>query len=333
MPDSSITIRLTTTALLTGACLVQPLAAAQIDAAKDYPTKPIRFIVGVTAGGGNDITARTIAHKLSEAWGQPVIVDNRPGASGVIAVDLTAKAVPDGYVICAISAAATVNSAVNPKLPYDLTQDLGPISQATSLFYVLYHGASFLVKSIRELITYAKANPGKINYGSTGAGSSQHLAWEMFNHMTGVKLVHVPYKGGAAAITAALAGEIQVGFSGLITIRPHMQAGRLRVLAITAKKRSPAVPDLPTVAEAGVPGYEVDQWIGVVTGAKVSPAIVRKLNAGITAALKSPDVVQRLAADGSTPVGSSPAEFGAHIKSEIAKWRKLVKDTSLVLQQ
>jgi tripartite-type tricarboxylate transporter receptor subunit TctC len=328
MSDLSIAFRLGAAALLIGACLAQP-ATAQTDPAKNYPNKPIRFLVSVVPGGGMDTTARAIAQKLTEAWGRQVIVDNRPGAAGAIAVDFTAKAVPDGYTILIISAAQAVNSAANPKLPYDLTKDLAAISQATSLFYVVYHSPSLPVKSIKDLITYAKANPGKLNYGT--AGSSQHLAWEMFSYMTGTKLVHVPYKGGSAAVTALVAGEVQVGMGTLINVRSHMSAGRLRVLAITATKRSPAVPELPTVAEAGVAGYEVDQWYGVVTSAKVSPAIVRKLNAGIAETLKSPDVVQRLAGDGSTPVVSSPEEFSAHIKSEIAKWGKLAKDAGLVL--
>jgi tripartite-type tricarboxylate transporter receptor subunit TctC len=296
-----------------------------------FPSKPIRFIVPVVAGAANDITTRAIAQKLTEAWGRQVIVDNRAGASGAIALETTAKAVPDGYTILMVTASQTVVSAVNPNLPYDLTKDLAAITLATSLFYVVYHSPSVPVKSIKELIAYAKANPGKLNYGTPGAGSLQHLAWEMFSHMAGAKLVHVPYKGGAQAIAATLASDVQIGFGTLVTLRPHMSAGRLQVLAITAKRRSSAAPDLPTVAEAGVPGYEVDQWYGVVTAAKVSPVIIKKLNAGIVEALKSPYVAQRLTADGSTPVGSSSEAFAAHIKSEIAKWGKLAKDLGLVL--
>jgi tripartite-type tricarboxylate transporter receptor subunit TctC len=186
--------------------------------------------------------------------------------------------------------------------------------------------------TIKELIAYAKSNPAKLNFGSSGTGGLQHFAGEMFDHLAGVKMVHVPFKGAAAAILANLSGEIQVGFSTLFGVRPHIATGRLRVLAITAAKRSPAAPELPTVAEAGVPGYEVDQWYGVITGAKVPSAIVRKLSAAIAETLKSPDVVQRLGADGSTPVGSTPEQFSAHIKSEIAKWRKLAKDANLALQ-
>ena len=316
-------------AIAVGVAVAAPPSRAQ--AQQNFPTKPVRFIVGLAPGGAQDATARAIAQKLSETWGRQVIVDNRPGATGAIALDLTAKAAPDGYTICLISAGAALNAAVNPKLPYDLTQDLAAVSQASSLFYVLFHSPSVPVKSIKELIAYAKANPGKLNYGVPGTGSLLHFAVEMFSHMTGAKLVHVPYKGGAPAIAALLAGEVQLGMVTLIALRPHMQSGRLRPLAITAKQRSPSVPELPTIAEAGVPGYEVDPWYGVVTSAKVSPAIIRKLNAGITEALRSPDVVQRLAADGSTPVGSSPEEFGAKIKSEIAKWRKLVKEAGVVI--
>ena len=325
-----ITVR---TAALACALAAQPLVAAQPDSAKDYPNKPVRFIVPFAPGAGTDTTARTIAQKLSDAWGQQVVVDNRTGAAGAIGVDLTAKAVPDGYTICLISASHSVNSAVNPKLPYDLLKDLAAISQASSLFYVVYHNPSVPVKSIKELVAYAKANPGKLNFGSSGTGGLQHFAGEMFNYMAGIKLIHVPYKGTAAVIPAMLAGDVQVGFGTLFGVRPHLPTGRLRALAVTTGKRTPAAPELPTVAEAGVPGYEVDQWYGVLTSAKVPAPIVRKLNAAINEALKSPDVVKRFSADGSTPTGSTPEQFSAHIRSEIAKWRKLVKEAKLDLQQ
>ena len=319
-------------ALCAGACVAQP-AFAQADAARDYPNKPVRFIAPFVAGAGTDFTARTIAQKLSEKWGQQFIVDNRTGAGGTIGVDLTAKAVPDGYTICLISASLSVNAAINSRLPYDLTKDLQAITQASSLFYAVYHNPSVPVNSIKELIAYAKANPGKLNFGTSGTGTLQHFAGEMFNHMAGIKITHVPYKGTAAVIPAMLAGDVQVGFGTLFGVRPHLPTGRIKVLAITAAKRSPAVPDIPTVAEAGVPGYEVDQWYGIITGAKVPMAIVRKLNAAIAEAVKSPEVAKRLAAEGSTPVGSTPEQFSVHIKSEIAKWRKLAKEAKLELQE
>ena len=317
--------------LCAGAILAQPSAAAQADAAKDYPSKPVRFIAPFVAGAGTDTTARLVAQKLSDLWGHQFIVDNRTGAAGAIGVDLTAKAAPDGYTICLISASHSVNSAVNTQLPYDLTRDLQAITQATSLFYAVYVHPAVPAKSIKELIAYAKANPGKLNFGSSGTGGLQHFAGEMFSYMAGVQLTHVPFKGGAAAITSMLAGEMQVGFSTLFGIRPHLPSGRIRALAITAATRSPAAPELPTVAESGVPGYGVDQWYGIITGAKVPMPIVRKLNAGIAESLKLPDVAKRLATDGSAPVGSTPEQFSVHIRSEIAKWRKLAKEANLQL--
>ena len=204
--------------------------------------------------------------------------------------------------------------------------------QATSLFYAVYHSPSVPVKSAKELIAHAKANPGKLLFGSSGSGSLQHFAGEMFNHLAGVKMTHVPYKGTSAVVTAMLSGEVQVGFGTMFGVRPHMQSGRLRVVAITAGKRSPSVPDIPTLSEAGIPGYEIDQWYGVITGAKVPRAVVNKLSEAMAQALKEPDVSKRLAADGSVPVGSSPDQFSAHIKSEITKWQKLVKEAKLDMQ-
>jgi tripartite-type tricarboxylate transporter receptor subunit TctC len=303
-------------------------ASAEVD---KYPTKPIRLIAPFVPGGGTDITARAIAGKLTERWGQQVIVDNRPGAAGTIGVDLTATALPDGYTICLISASHSVNSATNPKLPYDLTKDLQAVSQATSLFYVIYVHPAVPANTVQELLAYAKANPSKLNFGSSGTGGLQHLAGEMVNHLGKVKMVHVPYKGGAAAIADALAGNIQVGFGTFLSSRAHYKAGRLRPLAITSIKRSPTAPDLPTIAEAALPGYDVDQWYGVITSSKVPRPLVDKLSAAIAEGIKSPETAQRLAGEGSTPVGSTPDQFSAHIRNEIAKWRKLVKEAGLEL--
>ncbi|MGZ5149193.1 MAG: tripartite tricarboxylate transporter substrate binding protein [Burkholderiales bacterium] len=305
--------------------------AAQSDPAPGYPSKPIRFIVPFAPGAGTDMTARTIAQKLSDKWGQQAVVDNRTGAGGAIGVDTTAKALPDGYTICLISASNTVNTATNPWLPYDLLKDMQGITQATSLFYVMYIHPSLPIRSTKELIAYAKANPGKLNFGSSGNNTLQHFSGELLNHMAGIKIVHVPYKGTAAVIPAMLSGDVQVGFGSLIGTRPQMQAGRLRGLAITAGKRAPSI-DLPTIAESGLPGYEVDQWYGVITSSKVPKPVVSKLNAAMVEALKMPDVSNRLASDGSTPVGSSPEQFNAHMRSEVAKWKKLAKEANLPMQ-
>ena len=311
---------------------VRDANAAQPDAAQAYPNKPIRLIVPFVAGAGTDLTGRTIAAKLAEKWGHQVIADNRTGAGGAIAVEITSRAAPDGYTLCLISASHAVNAAVNAALPYDFRRDLQGVTQLTSLFYAAYVNPGVPAASIKELIAYAKANPGKLNFGSSGAGTLQHFAGEMFNHLAGVKMIHVPFKGAAATILGNLSGEIQVGFSTLFGVRPHMATGRLRVLAITAAKRSPIVPDLPTVAEAGVPGYEVDQWYGMVTAAKVPPAIVGKLASAVAETLHSPDVVQRLGADGSTAVGSRPDQFTAYLNSEVEKWRKLAREAKLMQQ-
>lgn len=321
------------TLLCAGAAFMPALAVAQaaVDAAKNYPIRPIRFVAPFTPGAGTDTTARTLAQKLTDLWGQQVVVDNRTGAAGAIGVEITANAQPDGYTICLISASHSVNSATNPKLPYDLARDLQGITQATSLFYAVYHSPSVPVKSAKELIAYAKANPNKLLFGSSGTGSLQHFAGEMFMHLSGTKLTHIPYKGTSSVITAMLSNEVQVGFGTMFGVRPHMASGRLKVVAITAGKRSPSVADIPTLSEAGIPGYEVDQWYGVITGAKVPRPIVEKLSTAMAQALKDPEVIKRLAADGSTPVGSAPDSFTAHIKAEMAKWQRLAKNAKLSL--
>jgi tripartite-type tricarboxylate transporter receptor subunit TctC len=306
--------------------------AAQPEAAAQYPTKPVRFLVPFQAGGANDLTARVIAQKLTERWGKQVVPDNRPGAAGSLGVDVTARAAPDGYTIAIISASHAVNAGVSTRLPYDLTKDVRAISQVSSLFYMVTLHPSVPATSIRELIAYAKANPGKIDYGSSGTFGLQHLSGELFQHLTGTKLVHVPYKGGAAALADIISGQIKMGFSTLLSARPHITSGRVRALAITTRTRSPAVPDLPTLAEAGVPGFEVDQWFGIVTPAKVPAPIVAKLATAINEVVHAPDVAQRFSSDGSTPVGSTPDAFATHVRNEVAKWRKLAKETNLRME-
>jgi tripartite-type tricarboxylate transporter receptor subunit TctC len=315
-------------AALTGAAVTP--AVAQADAAKNYPNKPVRLIAPFTPGAGTDTTARLIAKHLSDLWNQQVVVDNRTGAAGAIGVDLTAKAQPDGYTICLISASLHVNSATNPNLPYDLTRDLQGISLATSLFYVLYINPSVPVKSVQDLIAFARNNPGKLNYSSSGTGGLQHMAGELFDYMAKTRMTHVPFKGTAAGVVANLAGEVQVGFGTLFGVRPHMQTGKLRGLGITAPKRSSAV-DLPTVAESGVPGYSVDQMYGIIGSAKIPKPIISKINAGIVSAMRDPETVKRLTADGSVPVGSTPEEYTKIIHEEVEKWRKVAKAAGLKL--
>lgn len=304
---------------------------AQTDMAKDYPSKPVRFISPFTPGAGTDATACTLAKYMGDTLQHQFVVDNRTGASGSIGVEMTAQAPADGYTICLISASHSVNSGTNPNLSYNLGKDLQGVSQATSLFYSVYVNPKVPVKSINELIAHAKANPGKLMFSSSGTGGLQHFAGEMFNYMAKVQMIHVPYKGTASGVVANLAGDVQVGFGTLFGVRAHMQTGRLRVLAITAAKRSPAIPELPTVAESGIPGYEVDQWYGVITGVRVPKPIVYKLRNTIVEALKDPEIAKRLAAEGSTAVGSTPEQFTNHIRSEMAKWNKLAKAAKMEL--
>jgi len=299
--------------------------------AEAFPQKPVRFIVPFVPGAGTDITTRALSAKLSQMWGQQVVADNRSGAGGAIAAEITARADSDGYTICLISAGHSVLSASGNPIPYDLEKDLQAIAQVTSLFYVLTVHPSLPAKSVAELIAYARANPGKLNQGSSGTGALQHLSGEMMAYKAGVKFTHIPYKGGAAALAATLGGEVDMSFTTLLSARPHMQSNRLRILGITAGKRSPAAPELPTIAEGGVPGFEANQWYGVITSAKVPKDIVNKLSLALNAAVNAPDVAERLMKDGSTPNGTTPAQFQAHIKSEIAKWRELIKVAGIKL--
>jgi tripartite-type tricarboxylate transporter receptor subunit TctC len=310
--------------LLSGTALAALIAPAPA-AAQDYPTKPIRLIVPFAPSGGTDLTARAIAAKLTESWGQTVVADNRPGANGTIAVELAVKSAPDGYTLTMISSSHSVNSTLYPKLPYDLVRDLAPITQATSQPYALVVHPSVPAKSVKELIALAKAKPGGLNYGSSGTGGFSHLAGALLASSAGIELVHVPYKGGAPALTDVISGQIQMLFSTLLQSQAQIKAGRLRALAVTTAKRTPAAPELPTMIEAGVPGYVVTGWYGILAPAKTPAPIIAKLNGEIVRILHLPEVKERLAADGSEPVGNTPQEFGAHIASEIAKWRKVVQ--------
>lgn len=305
------------------------LVATAASTTQLYPEKPIRLIVPFAPGGGTDITARTIAQKLTERLGQTVVVDNRPGANGTIGLDLASKAAPDGYTLTMISSSHSVNVSLIKKLPYDLVKDFAPITQATSQPYALVVHPSVPAKSVKELIAYAKTNPGKLNYGSSGTGGLSHLSGALFASLAKIDIVHIPYKGGSPAMADVIAGQIQMLFSTILQSHAHLKAGRLRGLAVTTPKRSPAEPSLPTMSEAGVPGYAVAGWYGVIAPAKVPQPILEKLNREIVAILQSPEVGPRLAADGSEPVGSTRAEFAEHIRSEIAKWRKLIVEAGI----
>jgi tripartite-type tricarboxylate transporter receptor subunit TctC len=301
-------------------------------AAEGLPAKPVRFIVPFAAGGGTDIAARVYAATLTRQTGQNFVVDNRPGASGAVGVDITAKEHPDGQTICIISASNTVNSAVNQQLPYNLAKDLQGITQVTSAFFILVVHQSSPIKSTKELIAYAKAQPEKLNYGSSGTGGITHLAGALFSQLARISMVHIPYRGESAAITDLLGGQTQLQFASPLNASPHLSSGKLRALGISSGKRNAAMADIPTLAESGVPGYDVSQWYGVITSAKVPVAPVNRLSEAFAAAAKEQEIVQRLRTDGVDAVSSKPAVFHAHVTAEIGKWAKLVKETGLRLQ-
>jgi tripartite-type tricarboxylate transporter receptor subunit TctC len=310
------------TALLAAACLP---ASAQ-----DYPSKPIRLIVPFPPGGGNDVIGRVVGAKLSERWRQQVIVDNRGGANGMIGLQLLMQAPPDGYTI-AVGAAGplAVNPSLYAKMPYDSLRDFTPITNAANFPLLLVVHPSVNAHNVRELIALAKAEPGKLNCAFPGVGNSAHLAAELFNSMAGVKIVTVAYKGTGPTITDLLAGQMQMTFSSIPSVLPHVQAGKLRALAVGNLKRISALPDIPTIAESGVPGYEAYSWVGIVGPAGMPKAITEKLNHEIVDILHVKQVGDSLTQQGAIPVGDSTEHFAQYIKDEIAKWGAVVRKANI----
>jgi tripartite-type tricarboxylate transporter receptor subunit TctC len=295
-----------------------------IAVAQSYPIKPIRIIVGYPAGGPTDMIARTVAQKLSPALGQQVIVDNRPGASGMIGAELAVKAPPDGYTLLTVPITYAVTPSVFPKMPYDAEKDLAPVALVAAAPFILVVHPTLPVKTVKDLIALAKSRPGQINYASASAGGMPHLAGELFNIMAGVKLTHIPYKGAAPATIDLLAGQVSLMFNNMLSAMPHVKSGKLRAVAVTSAKRSSAVPELPTVAET-IPGFEASGWYGAFAPAATPREIIAKLNGEINRLMRQPDVAQRLAGDGVEAVTMTPAEFGTYLHSEIVKWGKVVK--------
>ncbi len=300
--------------------------------AQSYPSKPIRFVVTMPPGGGTDVMARIIGQKLTESWGQPVVVDNRPGASGIVGMEICAKAAPDGYTIVVTP---THVYAINPnlfkKLPHDVIRDFAPVAQLARTQFVLLVHPSVPAKSVKELIALAKSKPGQINYASVGIGSGFHLGMEMFKRMVGIDMTHVPYKGSAASLTAMLSGEVSVAFDTTSTATPYIKAGKLRALGVSGPKRSPEMPDLPTIAEAGVPGYEATGGFGILAPAGTPKEIVTKLNAEIMKILHMPDVKERFFDVGAEISDNTPEQFAALVKADIAKWAKVIKEANIPL--
>jgi tripartite-type tricarboxylate transporter receptor subunit TctC len=296
--------------------------------AQQYPVRPIRIIAQFQPGTSTDVLARVIAQKLTEAWGQQVIVDNRPGAGGLVGTELGAHAAPDGYTLTmGVSSAFGINPTLYSKLPYDAIRDFAPIANLALTPQTLVASPSFVAKTVKELVAAAKSKPGTINYASLGSGSTSHLTMEMFKSTAGIQLNHVPYKGSPAAHADVMGGQVPIMFDAIPATLPHMKSGKLRGLGIATSARSPFIPELPTIAEAGYPGFEAVGWIGIVAPARTPEPVLNKLNAEMVRMLKEPDVKQRLDALAFTPVGGTRAEFAAFIKSEIAKWGKAVKES------
>jgi len=315
-----------------GIALVAPafIASASAQPQQTYPNRPIRFVVALAAGAGTDVAARLFAQKLTDAFGQQVVVDNRPGASGMIATDLVAKASPDGYTLITATTIQTSLPALRKNLPYDIIKDFAPVSLLIDYPLLLVVHPSVPAKSVKELIALAKARPGQINYGSSGAGSAAHLNSELFKSETRINLVHVPYKSIANAVIGTIAGENTLGFYSVSTILTHVKTGKLRALATTGAKRSPSVPDLPTIAEAaGVPGYDVMSWVGVLVPAGTPKSIITKLHGEFTRVLRLPDVKERLASLDFESVGSTPEEFATYMKKELATWARVMKESGI----
>jgi tripartite-type tricarboxylate transporter receptor subunit TctC len=312
--------------------LAASLAAGLISSAamaQSYPERPVRFVVGFSAGGGTDVVARLIADHLTEALKQPVIVDNRPGAASNIGAELVATSPNDGYTIFMGTISTSTNRTLYRNLKYDALKDFAPVTQVLSTPFLLAVHPSLPTQNLKEFIAYAKARPGKLNYGSAGNGSGAHLFSEMFRSMTGVDIVHIPYKGAAPATTALLSGETMFKFDNIVTTLKLARSGKLRALAVTTMTRSSAAPEIPTMNEAGVPGYDANAWFGVFAPTGTPPQVLGRLHAEITQILKQPRVRNTLLALGGEPVGSSPQEFGRFFKSEIEKWGKVIKTANL----
>jgi len=314
--------------LRAAALLVALLAAALSQAASGqaYPARPLHFVVAFPPGGGTDIVARAIAEKLARSLGQQVVVDNRPGAGGNVGTEIVAKSAPDGYTILMGSVGPlAINPSLFASLPFDPLRDLAPITLAATTPNVLVVHPSLPVRTVQDLIALARARPGALNFASSGHGTPAQLAGELFNVAAGVKMVHVPYKGAAPALADLLGGQVQLMFSTMPPALPHIREGRLRALAVTSLRRSAAMPELPTLDEAGLPGFEAVTWHGVLAPAGTAPEIVERLNRELVAVLHAPDVVARLSAQGAEPVGSTPQEFARYIREESAKWARVVR--------
>jgi tripartite-type tricarboxylate transporter receptor subunit TctC len=301
------------------------VAATASEAATAYPTKPIRIIVPQSAGGSTDLAARMVTQRLSDALGQPIVVDNRAGAGSLNGTETVAKAAADGYTLLAVAASFTINPSLHEKLPFDPVRDFSAITRLAALPHILVVHPSLAVKSVKELIALAKAKPGELNYASSGVATSTHLATELFKSMTGTDMVQVPFKGGAPGVVGLLSGQVQLYFATISTALPHVKSNKLRALAVTTAKRSIVAPEFPTISEAGVPGYEHASWVGLFAPARTPIPVISKLHVESVKAVHIPEVTALLLRDGLEPVGDTPSEFSGVVKNEVSKWMKVVK--------
>jgi len=296
-----------------------------VSAAATYPDHPIRFVVPVAAGGGNDIVARLLAQKLTDAWGQSVVVDNRPGAATAIGAEIVARAIPDGYTIMLTSVSFAINAGMRKQLPFDPVRDFATITQVARVPQIMVVNPAVPATTLAEFIALAKAKPGQLNYASAGTGSSTHLAMELFMDMTGTKLNHVPYKGTAPGLTDVIAGHVQITFDAIPPTLPHVKSGRVRALAIGGTQRFPTLPDVPTLAEAGLPNYTFQSWFGIFAPARTPEAVVRTLNRELVRIIALPETRKAFVELGIEPVGTSPEDFGKYLRAEIARWSDVMR--------
>jgi tripartite-type tricarboxylate transporter receptor subunit TctC len=298
---------------------------AQAHAQANYPTRAVRVIVPSSPGGGTDISARILAPQLTQFLGQQVIIENRPGAGTMIGGEAVARAAPDGYTLLMGISTLAINPAMYKKVSYDALKDFAPVSLAVSLSNVLVVHPSLPVRNVKDFIALVKPRPGQVNFASAGVGTSPHLSMELFLVMANLKMLHVPYKGSGPGVTDLVAGHVPAMMPNMLSAQPHIKSGRLRALGVTGSKRAPGADEIPTIAEAGVPGYEAVQWYGVLAPAATPRDIIIKLHAGVVRALQNPDVRQRLLNDGAEPVGNSPEEFATYLRAETVKWAKVVQ--------
>jgi tripartite-type tricarboxylate transporter receptor subunit TctC len=303
--------------------------AAFAQGAESYPVKPVRLVVGLAPGGGTDIQARLFAQKLSENLGRSFVVENRTGAGGTVAYAQVAKSPPDGYTLLGATSGYTITPAIHEKLPYDPLKDLTPISLVSQAPFLLLVHPSMPVKTVKELLAIAKAKPGTLDCASAGYGSSTHMAFELFKALSGARITHVPYKGTGQALIDAMSGQVHMLFGNVLSTMSSVKSAKLKALAVTTAQRSKVLPELPTVSESGVPGYENATWFGVFTPAGTPPAVVKRLHAELVKAARAPEVLDRLAPDGGEAVGNTPEQFAQHVSTEIARWRKVAKTAGI----